>query len=218
MRDVGPNASRRPLLLDLFCGAGGAAMGYHRAGFDVVGVDIKPQPHYPFEFFQRDALDYTASWMSDWCDGPAYFDAIHASPPCQHYANVTRWRGNQADHPALIGPTRELLQASGLPWVLENVENTPIDPHYVLCGTMFGLPIRRHRWFETSHALRMTPRACNHQPGDKPFIHKQERAYADAMGCEWMTNREAREAIPPAYTEYIGGWLIGVLSERLVLA
>lgn len=210
---MGLSAERRPRLLDLFCSAGGAAMGYHRAGFDVVGVDIEAQPNYPFTFIQDDALEFLRHGGLGSMLEP--FDAIHASPPCQHYANVTRWRGNQADHPALIAPTRELLQATGLPWVIENVERTPIEPHYILCGSMFGLPIRRHRWFETSQSLHMTPRACNHQATDKPFMHKQERAYADAMGCDWMTAREAREAIPPAYTEYVGGWLIGALSERL---
>jgi DNA (cytosine-5)-methyltransferase 1 len=199
-----------PRLLDLFCGAGGAAMGYHRAGFEVVGVDIKPQPHYPFEFYQRDIRTF------DQFDILGFMaDAVHASPPCQHYANVTRWRGTQANHPALIAPTRSFLVASGLPWVIENVENTPIQPHYSLCGSMFGLPIRRHRWFETSAPLRMAPMNCRHSPDDLAFEHKQERAYADAMGCDWMSAREAREAIPPAYTEYIGGWLMGVLSERI---
>ena len=211
MTNLGQRVSARPVLLDLFCGAGGAAWGYHRAGFDVIGVDIKPQPHYPFEFWQEDALDVLRNPPIE----DFGFVAIHASPPCQHYANVTRWRGNQANHPALIEPTRWGLQRSGLPWVLENVENTPVEPHYKLCGSMFGLPIRRHRWFETSQSLHMAPRVCNHQASDKPFMHKQERAYADAMGCEWMSAREAREAIPPAYTEYIGGWLMGVLSERL---
>ena len=106
--------SDRPRLLDLFCGAGGAAVGYYRAGFKVVGVDIKPQPHYPFTFIQRDALRLMDDLLWDdpgeWY-GP--YDAIHASPPCQHYANVTRWRGIPANHPALIAPTRRCWSLPG---------------------------------------------------------------------------------------------------------
>jgi len=186
-------------LLDLFCGAGGAAVGYHRAGFDVVGVDINPQPRYPFEFVQADALDYPL-------DG---FDAIHASPPCPHYANVTRWRGNPDNHPALIAPTRDRLNAAGVPWVMENVRTRQLRADFVLCGSMFGLPVRRHRYFEAGgwpafHLIQ----PCTHRTDDLPFMHKAERAYADAMGCQWMTNIEARQAIPPAYTRWIGERLI----------
>ena len=99
--------------------------------------------------------------------------------------------------------------------MIENVENTPIQPHYSLCGSMFGLPIRRHRWFETSAPLRMAPMNCRHSPDDLAFGHKQERAYADAMGCDWMSSLEAREAIPPAYTEHIGGYLMRSIDARV---
>jgi hypothetical protein len=198
--------SHRPRLLDLFCGAGGAAVGYHRAGLDVIGVDIKPQPNYPFEFHQGDALEQYIS--------PSSFVAVHASPPCQHYAGVTAWRGDPATHPDLVASTRRLLEQSGLPWVMENVREAPITGHVMLCGSMFDLPIRRHRHFETSwNGWTMTP-PCQHRSTDLAFMHKGERAYADAMGCTWMTAREAREAIPPAYTEFIGHHLL----ERLAVA
>jgi DNA (cytosine-5)-methyltransferase 1 len=133
----------RPRLLDLFCGAGGAAMGYHRAGFDVVGVDIAPQPNYPFEFWQQDALQVLREVPINRHDGRGVvalaidqFDAIHASPPCQHYANVTIWRGDQDDHPDLIAPTRTLLEQTGLPWVMENVRTTALRGDFMLCGTL----------------------------------------------------------------------------------
>jgi hypothetical protein len=195
----------RPRLLDLFCGAGGCSVGYHRAGFEVVGVDIDPQPNYPFEFHRADAMTWALF------DG---FDAVHASPPCQGYANVTRWRGDQDDHPRLIEATRRRLIHYGLPWVMENVRTPELRPSIVLCGSMFGLPIRRHRGFETSwHAFDLVPQ-CQHRPTDMAFMHKHERAYADAMGCDWMTAREAREAIPPAYTEYIGRHLLAEVTRR----
>jgi hypothetical protein len=194
----------RPRLLDLFCGAGGAAVGYHRAGFDVVGVDLEPQPNYPFEFHQADALEFPLHG----------FDAIHASPPCQGYANVTAWRGDPATHPRHIAGVRDRLAGAGVPYVIENVRTTELRPCLVLCGSMFGLPVRRHRGFETNwNAYRLVP-PCQHRPSDLAFMHKGERAYADAMGCDWMTNREAREAIPPAYTEHIGHYLLAELTAR----
>jgi DNA (cytosine-5)-methyltransferase 1 len=136
-------------------------MGYYRAGFEVVGVDIEPQPRYPFEFIQGDALDY-ASTPLEW-----EFDAIHASPPCQAYS-VLRRANPDAEYPDLIGPTRELLEQTGLPWVIENVPGSPLRYSIVLCGSMFGLgsesgdgvkaeqtyrQLRRHRLFETSFAI-----------------------------------------------------------------
>jgi DNA (cytosine-5)-methyltransferase 1 len=150
----------RPRLLDLFCGAGGAAMGYHRAGFDVVGVDIRPQPRYPFEFIEGDALDALtvisevpieqrhASWN---------FDAIHASPPCQFYASLSK-----GDHWRSIPPTREQLEQTGLPYVIENIADAGWDMRDParLCGSMFGLSVRRHRLFETSFSV-MAP-TCHH--------------------------------------------------------
>jgi hypothetical protein len=197
----------RPRLLDLFSGAGGAAMGYHRAGFDVVGVDIKPQPNYPFEFVQGDALDAPVAYSE--------FDVIHASPPCQGYANVTRWRGSHDDHEQLITPTRQLLQATCLPYVIENVRTKALRPCVVLCGSMFGLPIRRHRGFETSWGMSPLVLSCHHRSTDMAFEHKHERAYADAMGCEWMTAREAREAIPPAYALFLGEQLMAHIERQV---
>jgi hypothetical protein len=198
----------RPRLLDLFCCESGAGMGYHRAGFDVVGVDNRPQPRYPFEFIERDALDALAdtAFLST-------FDAIHASPPCQAYANVTAWRGTPSDHPDLVPPVLELLHAQRLPWIVENVENAPIRPDFILCGSQFGLRIRRHRWFETSwHGYSLLP-ACHHRRDDLPFMHKGERAFADALGGTWMSNKGGRQAIPPAYTEYLGQQLLTVIES-----
>ena len=198
-------------VLDLFCGAGGAGMGYHRAGFDVVGVDIKPQPHYPFKFYQGDALDF--------CRGHyAEFDAIHASPPCQAYSTATRYRDS---HPDLYSEVREALEATGLPWVIENVPGAPYNSGIILCGSMFGIRIRRHRNFETSFAV-LAPR-CNHS-GPRPYTvtghlnaniqntkHslKPSRELAiRLMDMPWADHQEVVQAIPPAYTEYIGGFLL----------
>lgn len=192
-------------LLDLFCGAGGAGRGYQLAGFDVTGVDIAPQPRYPGTFVQGDALTFPL-------DG---FDAIHASPPCQAYARVTGWRGDRGRHADLVEATRARLIASGVPWVIENVPEAPVRPDLVLCGSHFGLGVRRHRVFETSwRAFALSP-PCRHR-GLLPFMHKGERAYADAMGCGWMTNREARQAVPPAYTQHIGEQLAAALGRELV--
>jgi DNA (cytosine-5)-methyltransferase 1 len=198
-------------LLDLFCGAGGAAMGYARAGFTVVGVDIEPQPNYPFEFFQADVMKLTSGAEPE---DFSYFDVIHASPPCQAYAPVTAWRGNQADHPDLFAPTRDRLIASGLPWVIENVPFAPFEPDVVLCGSQFGLPIRRHRWFLFGQpAFQLMP-PCQHRSTDHAFDHggkTTETEYRAAMGCDWMTVKESRNAIPPAYTEWVGAQLMATL-------
>ncbi|WP_445402735.1 DNA cytosine methyltransferase [Streptomyces sp. LE64] len=172
-------------------------MGYWLAGFDVVGVDIAPQPNYPFEFVQADALEFVA-------DRGHEFDLIHGSWPCEHYANVTRWRGRPADHPDLVPDGRRVMESTGRPWVIENVPEAPVRHDYLLCGTQFGLNVRRHRAFETSWGTTadLVP-PCWHHRDLLPFAHKNERAFADAMGCTWMTNQEARKAIPPAYTHHI---------------
>lgn len=212
----------KPRLLDLFCGAGGAAMGYHRAGFDVVGVDIKPQPHYPFEFYQADALD-----LLEWGPSlPGTFDVIHASPPCQAYSVAVT---EKAGWPDLLPQTRELLEATGLPWVIENVPGAPMRADYMLCGSMFDLPgLRRHRLFETSwHGFALTP-PCRHDfdhvsvVGHGPDHHspfadlrgpgKWRELKHQAMGIDWMTRDELSQAIPPAYTEYIGGRLLALVA------
>ncbi|MBC3982752.1 DNA cytosine methyltransferase [Streptomyces sp. AC536] len=209
-----PGKSARPRLLDLCCGAGGLAAGYAEAGFEVTGVDIAPQPRYPFTFVQADALEYLAA-LTDSGEIERY-DLVHASWPCQNKARVTASRGDRASHPDLITPGRELMRAAGRPWVIENVPEASWDgtlrPDYILCGSQFGLKVRRHRVFETSWGGggELLP-PCWHPRGHNgllSFEHKGERAYADAMGCTWMTNLEARQAVPPAYSEWIGRqWL-----------
>jgi len=197
-------------LLDAYCGAGGAAMGYHRAGFDVVGVDIAPQPHYPFEFHQGDAIEYIREHGHE-------FDVVHASPPCQAYSRATAWRGSRADHPDLIAATRRALLATGRPYVIENVQEARalLRRPIMLCGTHFGLRIRRHRYFEVSVlGVVLTP-TCQHRPTDYAHDHggkQTEAQYRDAMDCQWMTVQEAREAIPPAYTEWLGRRIVEVTA------
>ena len=214
-----------PRLLDLFCGAGGAAMGYHRAGFDVVGVDIKPQPHYPFEFEQMDALKWLRVFL---LDGPIYrkIDAIHASPPCQLFSAYQRANKRQGKHLNLIPETRELLRATGLPYVIENVPGAPLEDPQMICGVSVGLEVRRHRLFETSFPL-MTPacacggwmpakfnRGSRHiRPNDRRTVAVGEwRIPLDvqqrAMGIDWMGLPELSQAIPPTYTELIGHQLM----------
>lgn len=208
----------RPRLLDLFCGAGGAAMGYHRAGFDVVGVDIEPQPHYPFEFHQGDALDYV--WQH-WTE----FDAIHASPPCQAYS-VTRTM-HEAIHPELVSPVRDMLRSTRLPYVIENVVGAPLLEPIRLCGSSFGLRVWRHRLFEMSDPPAIAP-VCSHYHHPLPLDitgtggpggrHRKPRGLAtarEAMGIDWMTRVELSEAIPPAYTEWIGAQLLRVVQENV---
>lgn len=189
-------------------------MGYHRAGFEVIGVDIAPQPHYPFEFIRHDALDFL--------DAPAArdVDAIHASPVCLTFARVTDWRGSRANYPDTLTPTLAKLARMPVPWVVENVEEAGLRADFLLCGSQFGLrdasgrTIKRHRYFQIGNwaAYTLMP-PCDHRK-ILPFEHKGERAYADAMGCTWMSKEEARQAIPPAYTEHIGTALRGWLTEQ----
>ncbi len=218
----------RPRLLDLFCGAGGAAMGYHRAGFDVVGVDINPQPHYPFTFVRYDVTELDLASMAQ------DFDAIHASPPCQPYSRgVTSasspWNDTLGrDEPALIEPMREMLRATGLPYVIENVEGSPLDG-ITLCGSMFGLDIPRHRLIESSMFLLAPGHpACRGMAKDAAVRRgwdyrdmsvtgKGRRAgtsdrWGKLLGIDWHpTQHQLKEAIPPAYTEWVGAQLIGSL-------
>jgi DNA (cytosine-5)-methyltransferase 1 len=211
-----------PKLLDLFCGAGGAAMGYHLAGFDVYGVDIKEQPRYPFKFCQADAMTFPLEG----------FDAIHASPPCQAFtAARVVWNGRLPDdrHIDLLTPIRERLQAQKAPWVIENVPGAPMQRNVVLCGTQFGLDVRRHRWFEASVPLFGLLPPCWHHSGTiSVFGHSGEASrkgnvqrrhvpleeQKQAMGIDWMSRDELSQAIPPAYTEWIGGQLMSHLKER----
>lgn len=219
---VAPEPSK-PRLLDLFCCAGGAGEGYVRAGFEVVGVDLSPQPNYPYEFIQADALTLDVDFM-------ATFDAIHASPPCQSYSDLAKRNRNGHLWPRLIEPTRKLLRKVGLPYVIENVEGAPLLDPVVLCGTMFpGLRVIRHRLFESSVGFEIPPHKLPHP---KVFTFDKRKSHfgkldqntsfvqvtgggncttdnaRDAMGISWMTKKELNEAIPPAYTEYLGKQLI----------
>ena len=218
---------RRPRLLDLFCGAGGAAMGYHRAGFDVVGVDIEHHADYPFEFHQADALTFPL-------DG---FDAIHASPPCQGFTTMSnRHRGNGGiadSHPNLIAGMRLRMSMAGVPYVIENVPGARrelIDP-IILTGGMFGLGVERPRLFESNIPLATPPKAKCHNPvgvygkldGRRLFTRKDgtmQRAArtltegSTAMGIDWMQWHDLTESIPPAYTEHIGRQLIEAMVDH----
>lgn len=201
-------------LLDLFCGAGGAGMGYHRAGFEVVGVDIAFQKHYPFEFHQADALEYLSEYGIK-------FDVIHASPPCQRYSAMQHINKNKEKWPDLIAPIREMLITldslkHGLPWIIENVIGAPLRVDLLLCGSMVGLPIIRHRIFESNIPMPLLTPTCHHDNVYDPW-HKdgvdQRIKLSRAMGIDWfMTRPEVREAIPPAYTEYIGRQLLAALK------
>jgi hypothetical protein len=209
----------KPRLLDLFCGAGGAARGYQLAGFHVTGIDINPQPRYAGDvFLQGDALAYVAAHGHE-------YDAIHASPPCQAYSAKTR---DKTPHPDLVAATRAALVATGRPYVIENVPGAPLVDPITLCGSSFGLRVRRHRRFESNVLLFALP--CRHawQDADKPYllydhgrwfysgvVHvfgtgggKAAQSWPEAMGIDWMDRRELSQAIPPAYTHHLGRQLL----------
>ena len=212
-----------PKLLDLFCGAGGAAMGYHRAGFDVVGVDIAPQPRYPFEFHQGDALEFLAEHGHE-------FDVVHLSPPCQAYSrtgHLADAQGARRSSVRLIEPARAMVRRLGTPYVIENVEGAPLLSPLLLCGSMFGLRVRRHRLFEMSaFAFGLE---CDHRSQGRPVgvlnwgkwgheipnggrLAESLADAQDAMDIDWMRRAELAEAIPPAYTEFIGRQLLAHLQ------
>jgi DNA (cytosine-5)-methyltransferase 1 len=210
------------VIYDLYSCAGGAGMGYKRAGFTrVIGVDCRPMPNYPFEFHQADALEVLTAITENrepWPGAPRP-DAVHASPPCQFKARVTAWRGSREDHPDLLTPTLALLAGTDIPWVVENVPEAcpPLRPDYLLCGTQFGLNVRRHRAFMRGNwdAYELMPGCqCYLNPDLLAFEHKGERAFADAMECTWMSAKEARQAIPPAMTEHIGRQLLAHLASE----
>ena len=214
----------RPRLLDLFCCAGGAAAGYANAGFEVVGVDIEDQPDYPYEFHRADALTFPL-------DG---FDATQASPPCQGYSTKTM---DKDRHPKLIAPIRERLARAGVPYVIENVDGAKHELRnpFRLCGSSFGLRVRRHRWFESNVMVLAPP--CDHawQDADKRFdlydhgrwfksgvVHvfgtgggKGAEHWAEAMGIDWTDRAHMAEAIPPAYTKFIGGFLMAAIGATV---
>jgi DNA (cytosine-5)-methyltransferase 1 len=229
-------------LLDLFCCAGGAGMGYHRAGFEVTGVDNKFQPRYPFEFICADALEYLEMHGHE-------YDAIHASPPCQAHTAMKTMHNAKA-HPDLIPETRRLLRKSGKPWIMENVVGAPLRFPVLLCGTMFDLgcedaELRRHRLFECSFPM-LAPE-CQHGrrsaaigvygghlrnrkrtngiygEGVRDSVRKIDKGVADfnveqgreAMGIDWMTLAELCQAIPPAYTEWMGRQLLSEMRQQL---
>lgn len=215
--------NEKPRLLDLFCGAGGCAMGYSRAGFDVVGVDIAEQPNYPFEFHRDDAIEFCIKHGHE-------FDAIHASPPCQRYSVGTPAR-NRDQHPDLISATREAIQRYSVPYIIENVPGAPLRAAIMLCGSMFGLRsslgavLRRHRLFETTFFVLVEP--CTHQLGATASVvgsgtpsgtraslgrNVSVAERRELMGIDWMTREELSQAIPPAYTEFLGRKLFAILE------
>lgn len=223
----------RPRLLDLFCGAGGCSIGYSLAGFDVVGVDIKPQCDHPghsmfFEgatFVQADAIEYLRNHGHR-------FDCIHASPPCQAHSALKHLRPEKV-YRCFIEETRRLLTEIGVPWVIENVPGSPLLSPVVLCGSSFGLRVKRHRLFESSVPLVGLP--CKHKAQGRPIdvsgtggrrINRRKDDHGgntnkprnlkegqDAMGIDWMRRYELSQAIPPAYTEYIGRQLMRAIKE-----
>ena len=208
-------------ILDLFCGQGGAAMGYHRAGWQVTGVDLAPQPRYPFEFVQADALTYLAEHGHE-------YDAVHASPPCQGYSALAAVHGNA--HPLLIPETRALLIEAKKPAVIENVAGAPLRKDLRLCGETFGLGVLRHRYFEMVGWSPTQPPHKRHRGRvrgwrhgeyfDGPYVQvhgkgggKATAAEAStAMGIDWMDYAGLVDAIPPAYTEVIGAQIARVCS------
>ena len=223
----------RPRILDLFCGAGGAAMGYHRAGFDVVGVDIELQPRYPFEFIQADAMTFCHLFAGE-------IAAVHASPPCQDHSV------SKSTHPAhgtdwMLDATRDRLVEWGIPWVIENVPGAPMlsapslfgEYHgLMLCGSMFGLGVKRHRLFESS--IQLSQPQCQHDTqgptlgvtghGEQGHVYERfrklglpvpgQKERAEAMGIDWMDRDTLAQAIPPAYTEFIGTQLLATLEAQ----
>lgn len=236
-------------LLDLFCGAGGASVGYHRAGFDVVGVDINPQPRYPFEFVQADAMLLLDDLLDGWptsgfaagytLDG---FDAIHASPPCQDHSPLRSVAGEHGTG-WMLDATRSRLRASGLPYVIENVEAARLPGSLVLCGTEFGLRtsggrwLRRHRRFESGTFLvgaggcmcagASTPptgvygdlarndRRVQHSKRGDVMMRAGVATARALLDCPWMDGPELSQAIPPAYTEFIGEQLMAAIREAV---
>jgi DNA (cytosine-5)-methyltransferase 1 len=216
----------RPHLLDLFCGGGGAAVGYSRAGFEVVGVDVEEQPDYPFTMLKADAIKVLDGGL--WKN----FDAVHASPPCQGFTNMSnrhRGRGSLADkRPDLLTPTLERLRRLPVPWVVENVPGAwPLRPTVKLSGPMFGLPVWRLRWFESNIPLSAPPpprrslarlgvigrpdgrRLYRRKDGSVLRAASSVEEAAAALGVPWMKDwRSVKEAVPPAYTEWIGRQLL----------
>lgn len=214
---------KKPKLLDTFCGAGGAGYGYHLAGFEIVGVDIKPQPHYPFKFYQNDALEFIAAHGHE-------FDVIHASPPCQAYS-ISSNNGCHKDAPKLVHPTRQALQETEKIYIIENVPGAPLNHYIEICGASFGLGVsgfdlNRHRIFESNLLLLAMP--CQHKRGKTIGVygngtnswHRQKfgrcitvAEMREAMGIDWMTRSELSQAIPPVYTKWLGEQILRRLDD-----
>lgn len=223
IRPAGAARAGRRMLLDLYCDSGGATRGYQEAGFYVVGVDIRPQPRYVGdEFHQGDAIEFLLEHGEE-------FDAIHASCPCQRYSLAQRI--NRREHPDLIDPTRAALEATGRPWVIENVPGAPLRDPVELCGAMFGLRTYRHRLFEAgggfaldapahpAHTARTAKMGRPVGPGE--FMHivgnfSNVALAREVMGMPWATRDELREAIPVAYTRHVGNRLMAQLSRGAV--
>jgi DNA (cytosine-5)-methyltransferase 1 len=229
---------KRRKLLDLCCKAGGASMGYYRAGFEVTGVDNQPQKRYPFRFILADAIQYLG-WLIKTGEIEEY-DAVAASWPCQRWSELTP-SAHKDKHPDLIKPGRELMIATKKPYIIENVEGARgelINP-VMLCGSMFGLPIWRHRYFENNFGLFLSPAGCNHDfvpvvvsgvsRRTQPILisgrgmrqvegrrRKEDTAEIkrQAMETPWMVEVEVTQAVPPAYTEWIGRQLIEHLEAN----
>jgi len=205
-------------VLDLYCGEGGCSMGYHRAGFDVTGVDKYPMPNYPFKFIHADALEILDNL--DFCRS---FDLIHASPVCKRYSTITKTAGTENIHDDDIKAIREKLQIIGRPYIIENVPGSPLKNYVMLCGTMFGLGVVRHRLFECFPEIYFPPALCNHHKkvvkhGRRPDQQKNFAAVTGhfsgvafaqrCMGIDWMGQSGLSQAIPPAYTQWIGQQMI----------
>jgi len=211
-------------LLDLYCGVGGASAGYYKAGFDVTGIDLKHGRRYPYKYIKGDVLLY----LQD-LDFLRSFDIIHASPPCQTHSITQHLRNAQGKSTSkldLIPQTRAALIASGKPYVIENVPGSPLINPIQLCGSSFALQVRRHRLFESN--MKLTGSVCDHKAQGRPVgvygslndqIPKGGKTATtidegrDAMGMPWAIWTELVEAIPPAYSEYIGKQIINLPSD-----